>query len=220
LEESPIDLDEFTGMLNEAISDAESEIHRLSQGEDYFLSSAWLDMVQGENRLEFPDDIFVRDVRRLMYQDGSNIYPITRFRGERRFEARAFAEQFDNGADYKYDLENDPTDSQDHIILVPPARETSGDKILMHFLRCARQIPTTDEATEDEIRATKIDIPFAINFLIAHVKVSVLGKMHEPLELEMAKLQTQRQTLVDTLSGWADDDTRIVPDLHHYEESN
>lgn len=220
LEESFVDLDEFVGYLQEAISDAEAEIHRLGLGEDYFLTSAFVDMVEGENEITLPDDIYVRDIRRLMFARGSDIYPIRRFRGPNKFEAIAYARLQDSGADYRYFLENDPGDSQDKIILVPAARETASDLIQMHFIRNARQVPTTDTANEDEIRATKIDIPEFINFLIAYVKVKIKEKAMEPLDSAMLFLQTQRQLMVDTLAGFQDDDNEIIPDLSAYMESN
>lgn len=219
-EESFVGDDELVGFVNDAIEDAASEINRLGREMDFFLTKYAVPLVSGESEIALPEDIFVRDIRRLMYASGSNIYPVRRFRGQNKFEAIAFARNAAGSDDYRYFQEMDSDESQAKIILVPPARETSDSVMTMHYIRAPRYIPLIAGGDEDTTLATVIDIPEFIRFIFAHVKVAIIEKAKEPVETFIAKLQTQRQYLVDTLSGHQDDDDEIHPDLSHYMESN
>lgn len=218
-EESFVGDDELVGYFNDAVSDAANEINRLSRQEDYFLTEALLSLVSGQSEYDLPDDIFARDIRRIIYADGSNIYPVRRFRGAKKFEAIAFARESAGSQDYRYYEKMDADESQAKIVLVPPARETSATVMKIHYIREPRRIPLIAGGSEAATLATEIDIPEFIEFIFAHVKYTIIEKAKEPIETYVTKLQTQRQYLVDTLSGFQDDDDEIQPDLSHYQES-
>lgn len=218
-EESPIAEDELVSYFNDAIDAAAAEINRLGRENDYFLTNAFIDLVNGVSEYELPDDIYVRDIRRIMYQNGSQIYPVRRFRGANKFESIAMAQQFNTSGDYKYYEEMGSDESQGKLVLIPPSRETDSAVMKIHYIREPRYIPLIADGSEDETNATVLDIPQFIRFIFAHVKVSILDKMKEPVDSAMLQLQIQRQYLVDTLSGFQDDDDSIIPDMSHYAES-
>jgi hypothetical protein len=183
------------------------------------LTEAPINLVSGEDEYDLPADIFARDIRRVIYANGSDIYPVRRFRGPKKFEAIAFAREAAGSQDYRYYEKMDAAESQAKLVLVPPARETSGTVMKMHYIREPRRIPLIEGGDEAVTLATEIDIPEFIEFIFAHVKYTIIDKAKEPIETFVTKLQTQRQYLVDTLSGFQDDDDEIQPDLSHYQES-
>ncbi len=219
LEESFVLPDELAGFFNEAVESAEADIHRLSLEEDYFLTKLPITLVSGQANYPMPDNIYNRDIRRIMFADGSNIYPVRRIRGQNKFEKITYAQQEASSDEYRYFLENDPTSSEDEIILVPPSRDAGDELMTMWFIRCARRIPLPSEGSQDATDATIIDIPTFINFIFAYVKVKIMEKAKEPLDSYMLDLQTKRQMMADTLSGFRDDDDVIMPDLRAYSEA-
>lgn len=218
-DESFVEADELVDIFNDAIRDAESEIRKLSLEEDYFLVTDTLSLVDGQSDYDLPSDIFNRDIRRLVYHNGSTIYPVRRFKGRFKFEKIAEANEFGAGDDYRYYLKRDSADSQAKIVLVPASRETSSTVMEIYYIRNARMIPLIADGSEAATNATEIDIPEFISFIFAFVKVKIMQKAKEPIETYMLDLQRERQLMLDTLSGFADDDDEVEPDLSHYMES-
>jgi hypothetical protein len=67
-----------------------------------------------------------------------------------------------------------------------------------------------------------IDLPEAMNFIFAYVKVRVYTKEVNPLvQLALSDLEAQRTYLQTTLSSMTvDDDNDIAPDMSFYSDLN
>jgi hypothetical protein len=220
-DESFVEPDELVNYFNEAIQDAASEIRKLNLEEDYFETDTPIELVEGQSQYDLPSDILNRDFRRIVYHNGSTVYPVRRFRGKFKFERMMISQELgDSGQDYRYNLKRPSTTSQAKLILFPPARETSSEVMTAFYIRNARRIPLIADGDETTTNETEIDIPEHINFIFAYVKYKISEKSKEDLELRLANLQSERQLMIDTLSGFADDDDEIEPDLSHYMESN
>lgn len=123
-DETFISAPELAGYFNEAIDDAEAEINTLTLSPDYFLSSKPIPVVTGQDAFPLPSNIYANKVRGLMYQNGSIIYPISRFKPRFEFEDIAFTKFYGRPDDYRYILPNDEP-GQIRMQLHPPSRETA-----------------------------------------------------------------------------------------------
>jgi len=94
---------ELLGYCNEAIDEAEGEIHTLY--EDYFLDSALLPLMVGQSAYSLPTGIFASKLRGVIYNDGSLIYQITKFKETKKFLAIAEANN-STSSYYQYLLKN------------------------------------------------------------------------------------------------------------------
>ena len=85
----PQELDDY---INEAIDEAESEIHGLY--EDYFLTRSQVSLVQGQEEYDMPDNIYGDKIRRIMYNNTSTVYKIKRIKDWKKFEVYEIAQNF------------------------------------------------------------------------------------------------------------------------------
>ncbi len=219
-EESFLDADELVELFNEAIREAESEIKKLGHQEDYFLTEDTISLVEGTAEYDLPDDLYGQFVRRLIYNNGSSLYPVKRIKDKYKFEEIEHTNTFDTSADYRYTLVKGADDSQAKIKLVPPSRETSSDVLKIFYIRSARVIPLIADGSEAATNATEIDFPEFISFIFAFVKFKIKQKAMEPIETYILELQRERQLMIDTLSEFADEDDEVRADLSHYMESS
>lgn len=114
--------DEMIGYFNEGLNEAASEI--MSLNEDYFLTKAFIAVVQGVQEYPMPYNIYANKIRGIIYQNGSVRYPITQFRRKNKFEEISFSEQYYDQNWYKYLLTND-IPGQTKVVFHPPVRETA-----------------------------------------------------------------------------------------------
>lgn len=158
-DETFISPDELVGYFNEAFTEAESEIQSLDT--DYFLCKYFVPFVTGVPVYVLPNDILANKVRGFMYQNGSIIYPIVRYRRRFNFQNIAFTDQYGAADDYRY-LLTTPVIGQAQIEIHPPARETAilapkvsqfTPAILWYIRNCVR-IPLLGEFCNPELIAT------------------------------------------------------------------
>lgn len=167
LEEDPdeqfVKKSEMIGYTNEAISEAEADI--MSLNEDYFLASDYMPLIQGTSVYDLPKNIYAQKIRRVMYSNGSIIYPVKRIRNLSKFEKIAFGRQYSGSDDYQYFMSNSsPGNVQ--MELIPAARETailpplggSFTPIERWYIRNANRIPYIGDFTNAETI-----LPSAIN---------------------------------------------------------
>ena len=145
---------EMIGYFNEAISEAEAEIH--GTREEYFLKKTYLPTVVVQNQYSYPEDIYIRKVRGIVYSNGTIIYDIKKLKTWHKFNNIALTEQFGPNDDYRWYSTNDGPGS-DHIILLPESRETTilpqvllGNSApftphILWYMRCAQRIPILGE---------------------------------------------------------------------------
>lgn len=221
-EEDFVTENEFIGYFNEAIDEAEAEIHTLN--EDYFLTRATLPLCAGESDISLPDNIYAQKIRGLIYSNGSTLYPVRRVRGSQKFFDIAMSEQSVGSEDYRYLIRNDSSDAGYKIALVPPSRE-DGDYLTLWYLRNANRVPLVGEAKDGggtyalaDVESIRLDIPEFVSFVIQYVKCRCMEKEGDPrIDGAMAVLQEQRKMLVDTLTQMVvDDDSEVVQDMSHY----
>ena len=148
-DEALVSPDGMAGLFNDAIDEAEAEIHKLGLEEDYFLKRAWLPLVQGEDEIELPSDIYAQKIRKLWYRNGSTSYPITRFRGSKKFEEiDEWSDSVNSSAEYRHSLLSQNTGEQATLLLVPASRETAAQVVRIWYIRNAQRVPLLNEIVE------------------------------------------------------------------------
>lgn len=145
-DETFISPNEMSGYFNEALQEAAAEIIELNQ--DYLKTYTFMPLVAGIGVYPLPANIYANKIRGIMYQNGSLIYEIKRFRRRNKFEMMAYVDQFGAADYYKYDFVNHMP-GQASIVFHPVSRETailppSGTPFtpaIMHYIRNVNRIP-------------------------------------------------------------------------------
>jgi hypothetical protein len=214
---SIISAPEMLGYCNEAIDEAEAEIHKLGIEDIYFLSYANLALTNGIAEYNLPADIYANKIEGVIYKNGVNIYEVKRLRARRKFLELAEINAQPSSTDlYQYLLINrsrpDPLvpTSGRKLQLIPAAQETSTNITLWYIRNAASMSADTDT----------LDIPEFANFIISFMKCRCLQKEGDPRAPdEVAVLAQQRKLMIDTLTEMVPDgDTEIEQDLSHYQE--
>lgn len=202
---------EWLGYFNEAIDEAEAEIHKLGLEDEYFLDSAFLALVSGTSAYAMPTNIYANKIRGIVYQNGGEIYPVNRVRGQNKFSQIADIEYENNSQmAFQYFFSN-PAASGRRINILPTPTVTSSSIMKVWFIRNATRMTTG---------ADVLDIPEFANFVLSFVKVRILQKEGDSrVELEAMNLAAQRKLMVDTLTEMVPDEENTIPaDVSHYEE--
>lgn len=202
---------EWIDLFNEAVDEAEAEIHRLY--EDYFLTKDTVTLVSGTAEYALPSDIYGNKIRALLYSNGSLRYPIKKYSNLHKFESILEDQQLSSGTtEYKYYLRNPDVTTGYRMDLVPTPQE-SGAYITRWYIRNAFKFTGTG--------SERLDIPEFANFVMEYVKAKVRSKENGGIMTPdiAAVVQQQRQMMVDTLTTMVPDaDTEIPVDLTHYME--
>lgn len=208
-EETFVRPEELIDYINEAIDEAESEVHSLY--EDYFLTRSKMSLVSGQEEYDLPGDIYGDKIRRVMYNNSSSVYKVSRIKDWKKFEKYEISSNFSTSDIYQYFLVNS-TPGEVKLLLVPKARE-NGDYVTIWYIRQAnRLIESTD----------KCDIKEAHNFILQHAKCRIYEKEGHPnVQKAMADLERERRIMVGALaSRQPDAENEIELDLSFYEEMN
>jgi hypothetical protein len=200
---------ELLGYANEAIDEAEAEIHGLY--EDYFITRSTITLVVGQEEYSLPSDVYAHKIRRLVYDDGGRVYTVDRIKDWHKFEEYAIQKNYGTGEIYRYFVVNS-TAGAPKILLVPKATE-SGNKIAIWHIRNANRLAVSTDIC---------DIPEFINFIFQYMKVRVYEKEGHPnLTKAMQDLEQQREQMVSTLAAMVPDgDNTVEADMSAYEEMN
>lgn len=214
--ESFIQPDELVGYGNEAIEEAEYEIHNLGVEDEYFLNSTQLALAQGTSAYNLPDNIYANKIRGLVYVNGAEIYGVNRIRRMNKFVIKAFVDSADR---YRYDLENASADIGAQIVLYPPSRDT-GSLITLSYIRKAERIPLISEGSLSVTLGSVVDIPEFISFIFKHMKKRCLDKEPGPrLQDAIQEREQARSQMINALTNQVpDDDDRLQADYTHYED--
>lgn len=203
--------DELTEYINEAIDEAEAEIHSLY--EDYFLKSEEVTVNPGVSQIDLPLDIYAHKIRRVIFKEGlatesTNVYTVNRVKDWHKFEEKAVYDTQLSTDLYQYFITNAVPGSP-KMEIIPTIKETG--KIKTWYLRNANRL-----ALETDI----CDIPEFINFIFAHVKVKVQEKEGHPgIQESIMKLEAERNRMNGVLSNMVPDaDNEIEMDLSAYQE--
>lgn len=200
---------ELIGYANEAIDEAEAEILTLNQ--DYFLARSTIDLTVGKTDYPLPDNIFAKKVRRIVYNNGSSVYPVKHLKDWHKFESLALSEQFITADVYRYMMVNS-TPGQPEIIISPRPSETA--TLDIWYTRQANRV-TGDVADI-------IDIPECLTFLIQFVKVRVYEKEGHPnFTTAVGILEQQRELMRKKLADSVPDaDNELEMDFSVYTDMN
>lgn len=208
VEETFITPTEMLGYINAAIDDCEAEI--MGAYPDYFLSRASLALVTGTEEYVLPTDIYAHKIRRVVYRNGTTVYPIQRMKDWHKFEEYSAEYSIQSSTYYQYFVMNQ-TSGSPKLLLAPPAKETSASNVTIWYTRNAKRLSAITETC---------DIPEFINFLLSFVKVQCyLKEGHPNYQMEVQMLEQQRALMQATLSEMVPDaDDEIEPDLRIYSE--
>ena len=198
---------ELLGYVNEAIREAEAEVHGLY--EDYFLNRATLTLVQGQEEYDLPADIYAHKIRRVVYKNGSEVYKLERMRDWKKFENYAIESINQSSTRYYYFIIN-PTAGSPKLLLSPPAK-TAGPYVTIWYLRDANQLVADTDIC---------DIPEFVSFVLQYTKTRCYEKEGHPnLAKAMQDLEQQRRQMTGTLASMVPDgDNEIEADFSSYEE--
>lgn len=187
---------------NEAVDEAEQ--HVITINEDYFLQSESLALVTSTSTYSLPTNIYANKIRKILYSDGVTKYEIKRIRNIND------TLDIDTNDDYMY-IPIVNSSGVQKIKLYPTSRETSSSNVTIWSI---------GNATELALDADLMNIPEAVNFVMAHMKLRILQKEGSPKQTEQAQeVERQRQLLVDTLTAMVpDDNNEVLPDFSYYAE--
>lgn len=203
LDEDQITADEWLGYYNEAVDEAEAEIHTLGRESLYFKVHDVLPVEEGENLVDLPSDIYANKIICLLYNNGVDKYEIKRIKDPR------IIPDIQSEDPYRYDLVNF---ENPQVELHPAPRAENGpDNFGIYYIRNAAR------ATGDD---SVCDIPEFVNFIFAHMKKRALEKDSNPLMLKWdAETEKQRTLMTSTLADMVvDDDNQIPIDQSFYQD--
>jgi hypothetical protein len=221
-DETFITFDEMCGYTNEAIDEAEAEIHKID--EEYFLQEAFIATTAGTAEYALPSDIYGQKIRAVISQNGTDIYEIARVQRLRKFLSITLDRQFSVDDTLRYFIKHGSAADDFKIVFVPTPTFSTTTRIKMWYLRNANRVPLSTEGSEAASNATKVDIPEFANYILAFMKERVLAKeergsvSHQAAAIAVAN---QKKMMTDTLSGrFVDDDDEIWKDLSSYSEQS
>ena len=186
---------ELLGYAQEAVREVEAEIHAIN--EDYFLSRYQLTLISGQDAYDLPTNIYAHKIRRLVYNNGTTVYAIERFKDWKKFEKMAENVATGTGTVYAYMIDNS-IPGYPKIVFSPPIRE-DGAFVTAWFIRSANKFTGADSDI--------CDIPEFINFVLQYIKVRCYEKEvgHPNLQIAKIDLEQQRKQMNDTLTGMVPD---------------
>lgn len=147
-----INKNEMIGYFNEALTKASTDIQ--SKSKDYFLTKAYLQMVQGETQIALPENIMANKIRQLRYVNGAINYEIQAYMRSQKFADMSFTDQYGPNDYYMYTLKNDYP-GQAVIEIHPAARETaiipSFTPLTLNYIRNCARVPLIGEFCNPEL---------------------------------------------------------------------
>lgn len=157
-DEKFISPNELIGYFNEALTESEAEIQAMNQ--DYFLTKAFVPVVQGTKTYDLPENIFANKIRGLYYLNGSINYPIGQPRRKNKFENIELTDVYAPSADYCYLLVNNFV-GQAKIQFHPTMRDTAimpplpgaFTPIVLWYIRNCARVPLIGEFCNQEVLA-------------------------------------------------------------------
>lgn len=204
--ETFISASEMLALFNEAITEAEKRVHKLN--EDYFLASASLTLVNGQEAYDLPTNIYAQKIRAIIYRNGTEVFPIKRLRDWKKLEVYEWDKtNLNNRTLYNYFVDNSTAGSPK--IIITPTPQESGTYVRIYYIRSANRFTTGTDI---------LDLPESDNFVVDYVKDKVFSKEHNPIVTKVgADLQSKGENLLTGLAEKTpDNETLIEADLSAY----
>lgn len=206
-----IDSNELAGYYNNAIDEAEAEIHGLFQ--NYFRARASISFENGVEGVDMPENIYAMKILEVRYRNGSVVSKIEEIPETKQIDLyeqyKANNTLATGGGFVGYFVDN-TTPGEPKIIFVPTPGET-GAYGSIWYLRNANRLTEDDDIC---------DIPEFVSFIFAYTRYWVLFKEGHPnTQLAGIELEKQRSLMQATLASRAAAPAPMVePDMSHYEE--
>jgi hypothetical protein len=200
---------ELMSYCNEAIDEAEAEIHTIY--EDYFLKQGTINLVQGQSLYDIPTDIYANKIRKILYfENNTNYYPVIRVNHKDEFLDILETDTNNIDQNYRYIMINPDATTGFKIKLVPASRSNITGGLVIWYIRNANRITT---------EADYCDIPEFVSFIIQYMKMRIYEKEGNPmLPTAIQILDAQRTQMISTLTNRMDDgENEIEKDLDIYE---
>lgn len=201
--------EELLGYANEAIDEAESEILGLNQ--DYFLARSTMTLVIDQQSYSLPSNIFAKKIRRIVYNNGTSVYPVKHLKDWHKFESLALSEQFITADVYRYMLVNTTPGNPEILISPNPSEQAVLD---IWYTRNANRMTGLDTDI--------VDIPECLTFIVQFVKVRVYEKEGHPnFSSAVSILEQQRNLMRQKLANSVPDaDNELEGDYTIYTDMN
>jgi hypothetical protein len=198
-----ITAEEMLGYVNEAIDNAEAQIHALY--EDYFLTKDTLALVTNTATYSMPTDIYANKIRSIYYVNGSIKYPVMKWK--QPLYLIPFVETND---DYQY-LPINTSANGYQMQLIPASQETSAANITRWYIRNAKVLVDDDDVC---------DIPEFINYILQYTKMRCYEKEGHVTTLKaIDDTEKEKQLMIQTLTNMVDDeDTELRKDFSFYQD--
>jgi hypothetical protein len=195
-----VDDDEMMGYANDAIDEAEAQIHNLN--EDYFLTSDAVSLELSEDEYDLPTDIYGAKIRAVHYDDGTDCYDVKRIKLKD-------IPNVQTQDPYRWIYKNESGHGKFKIY--PVSRVTSSTAMTRWYIRNANRLTASDSVC---------DIPEFARFVIDFVKVQCAVKELNPqLAFYKQQLEESRALMIQTLTEMVpDEDNDIEKDLSHYDD--
>lgn len=200
---------ELLGYANEAIDEVERQI--LTLCEDYFLSRGTLTLVPGQEEYDIPNDIYGMKIRKIIYRSGTQVWNLKRLRDWNKLSIYEVEKSnFTGTQQYGYFILNGIAGEKPKILLSPTPTE-AGSYLQIWYLRNANELVND---------TSKCDIPEAINYVMAYIKMKCLEKeLHPNLPKAIQDLEQQKEDTMKTLAEmYPDNENTIEPDYRLYSE--
>lgn len=204
--ETFIQPDELLGYANEAIDEVERQIHTLY--EDYFVTRSTITLVPGQEEYAIPADIYGLKIRQIIYRNGNQVWKLNRSKNWHKFGMYETEKANTTGTqEYSYFILNSVAGSPK--ILLSPTPTEAGAFIQVWYLRNA------NEMVDD---TSVCDIPEAVNYVMAYIKMKCMEKeLHPNLQKAMQDVEMQKADTLQALDEmYADNENNIEPDYSLY----
>lgn len=219
INEAIVPPNEMLGYMNEALETAETAIHNLGLGDNYFKTFDWITLVPGQLLYNFPVDIYANKILKMFYNSaGPANFSVP---GYRKYEVKRLRNVGDSlaispGQEYCYDIINNQQSAGGNQLQILPVTVEAGQLIQRYYIRELRRltVSTTDPYNVCEL-------PASVNYLFQHCKWRVAKKRRiaDMIAMEESSLKVEYALMQDTLREMVPDCNNMVQgDLSSYME--
>jgi hypothetical protein len=201
---------EMLGYCNEAIDEVERQI--LTLCEDYFLTRGIITLVSGQEEYTIPTDIYGLKIRQIVYRNGTQVWKLDRIRNWAKFVTYE-SDKTNTSATQHYGYFVVNTVPGAPKILISPTPTEAGAYLQVWYIRNANEL-TVD--------ASICDIPEAVNYVMAYMRMKCMEKeMHPNLGKAINDVAMQKEDTMKTLAEmFPDNENTIEADTRIYDDMN
>jgi hypothetical protein len=220
-EETFITPDELLTYCEEALKFCEAEVHKLGIDDLYFETCAPIVLKASRTEFALPSNIFANKITRLVFNNGSEIYDVTRIRNQYRYSDLAVTDQFSQSARYQFMLLNHDIRVGSRIRLTPRCHDitpvgsftadmTAGSEILTNVssvvgLQIGQFISGSgipDNSRIEDIGATTVSLSAPCVITQTGISVAYTGQLLTCWYIRDAKVPTGTNDLIDFPEFW------------------